>query len=45
MLPRRAVSTATDIAEYLVKKGVPFRKSHEIVGKLVSYCLRNKKFG
>ncbi len=36
-------STATDIAEYLVKKGVPFRKSHEIVGKLVSYCLRNKK--
>ncbi len=36
-------STATDIAEYLVKKGVPFRKSHEIVGKIVAYCLKDKK--
>ena len=36
-------STATDIAEYLVKKGVPFRKSHEIVGKIVAYCLKTKK--
>ncbi|HDQ04867.1 MAG TPA: argininosuccinate lyase [Deltaproteobacteria bacterium] len=32
-------STATDIAEYLVKKGVPFRKAHEIVGKVVAHCL------
>lgn len=36
-------STATDIAEYLVRKGVPFRKSHEIVGKIVAYCLNNQK--
>jgi argininosuccinate lyase len=36
-------STATDIAEYLVKKGVPFRTAHEIVGKIVAYCLGNKK--
>jgi argininosuccinate lyase len=36
-------STATDIAEYLVKKGLPFRKAHEIVGKIVAYCLKNKK--
>lgn len=36
-------STATDVAEYLVIKGVPFRKSHEIVGKIVAYCLKNKK--
>jgi argininosuccinate lyase len=36
-------STATDVAEYLVKKGLPFRKSHEIVGKIVAYCLKNKK--
>lgn len=36
-------STATDVAEYLVRKGVPFRKSHEIVGKIVAYCLKNKK--
>lgn len=36
-------STATDIAEYLVKKGVPFRESHEITGKIVGYCIRAKK--
>lgn len=40
---RGGFSTATDIAEYLVKKGVPFRKSHEIVGKIVAWCLKNKK--
>lgn len=31
-------STATDIADYLTRKGVPFRKSHEIVGRLVRSC-------
>ena len=36
-------STATDIAEYLVKKGIPFRRAHEIVGNIVAYCLKNKK--
>lgn len=36
-------STATDIAEYLVKKGMPFRKAHEITGKLVLYCISEKK--
>ena len=34
---------ATDIAEHLVKKGVAFRQAHEIVGKIVSYCLENDK--
>ena len=34
---------ATDLAEYLLKKGVPFREAHVRVGKLVSYCLENKK--
>ncbi len=29
---------ATDIADYLVKKGMPFRKSHHVVGNLVGYC-------
>lgn len=29
---------ATDIAEYLVCQGVPFRDAHEIVGNLVKYC-------
>ena len=36
-------STATDVAEYLVKKGIPFRRAHEIVGRIVAYCLKNKK--
>lgn len=30
---------ATLLAEYLVKKGLPFRKAHEIVGKMVSHCV------
>ncbi len=32
---------ATDLADYLVGKGVPFRESHEIVGRLVLACERN----
>lgn len=36
-------STATDLAEYLVRKGVPFRQAHEITGKVVRYCINNKK--
>jgi len=39
-----AYSTATDIAEYLVKKGIPFRKAHEITGKIVLYCIQKKKY-
>jgi argininosuccinate lyase len=31
-------STATDIADYLVMKGTPFRQAHEIVGSIVKYC-------
>lgn len=29
---------ATDLADYLVTKDIPFRKAHEIVGSVVSYC-------
>jgi argininosuccinate lyase len=36
-------STATDVAEYLVQKGVPFRQAHEIVGGIVAHCLKYKK--
>lgn len=36
-------STATDLAEYLARKGVPFREAHGIVGRLVVYCLGKKK--
>ncbi len=32
---RRGFSTATDLADYLVRKGVPFRDAHEVVGKVV----------
>ena len=28
--------------EYLCKKGVPFRQAHEITGKIVRYCIKNK---
>lgn len=35
--------TATDAADYLVKKGVPFRDSHHIIGRIVAYCIKNKK--
>lgn len=31
---------ATDVADYLVKKGVAFRVAHEIVGEIVLYCIR-----
>ncbi|MCX8094286.1 MAG: argininosuccinate lyase [Candidatus Goldbacteria bacterium] len=34
---------ATDIADYLVKKGMAFREAYEIVGKLVAYSIENKK--
>lgn len=34
---------ATDVADYLVKKGVPFRDAHKIVGKIVSYCIKKRK--
>ncbi|MEK6679624.1 MAG: argininosuccinate lyase [Nitrospirota bacterium] len=34
---------ATDVADYLVQKGVPFRSSHEIVGRIVSFCLKGKR--
>jgi len=36
-------TNATDAADYLVKKGMPFRKAHEIVGKMVSYALDKGK--
>ncbi len=31
--------TATDLADYLVTKGVPFRRAHEVVGKVIRACL------
>ena len=34
-------TNATDLADYLVRKGIPFRNTHEISGKLVHYCIEN----
>ena len=36
-------STATDLADYLVAKGLPFRDAHEVVGKVVQYLIENNK--
>lgn len=37
-------SNATDIADYLVTKGLPFREAHEVIGKIVLYSIQNKKY-
>ncbi|AJE02220.1 argininosuccinate lyase [Geobacter pickeringii] len=39
----KGFSTATDVADYLVRKGMPFRDAHEVVGKTVAYCIANGK--
>jgi argininosuccinate lyase len=39
----RGLATATDMADYLVRKGVPFRDAHTIVGKVVRYALDEGK--
>ncbi len=39
----RGYLLATELADYLVKKGVPFREAHSIVGHLVQKCLKQKQ--
>lgn len=34
---------ATDLADYLVRRGLPFRQAHEVVGKLVAHCMAQGK--
>lgn len=36
-------SNATDMADYLAKKGMPFREAHAVVGKAVHYCIEKGK--
>ena len=36
-------TNATDVADYLVKKGMPFRNAHEVSGKMVYYCISKDK--
>lgn len=40
----RDFSNATDIADFLAAKGLPFRQAHEVIGKTVLYCIQNGKF-
>jgi argininosuccinate lyase len=37
-------SNATDLADYLVRKGLPFRQAHEVVGKAVLYCIEQQRY-
>ena len=39
----RGFTNATDAADYLVNKGVSFRDAHEIIGRLVLFCIERKK--
>ena len=40
---KRGFINATDLADYLVKKGEPFRSAYKICGEVVSYCIKNGK--
>jgi argininosuccinate lyase len=40
---RRGYSTATDLADYLVRKGTPFRDAHEAVGRAVRLCIESER--
>jgi argininosuccinate lyase len=35
--------TATDLADYLARCGLPFRQAHEVVGRIVRYCVESGK--
>ena len=40
---KKGYTTATDLADYLVKKNISFRDAHKIVGKLVAYAIKKTK--
>jgi argininosuccinate lyase len=40
---KQGYATATDLADYLVKAGLPFRDAHEAVGKTVNYAIARGK--
>ncbi len=37
----RGFTNATDVADYLVKRGLPFRDAHAVSGRMVAYCISN----
>lgn len=40
---KQGFATATDLADYLVKRGLPFRDAHEVVGSAVAYAIQQNK--
>ncbi len=40
---KKGFINATDAADYLVKKGIPFRTAYKIVGQMVAYCIERQK--
>lgn len=40
---KKGFLNATDVADYLVGKGLPFRDTHAVAGKIVFYCIQNSK--
>jgi argininosuccinate lyase len=38
----KGFATATDLADYLVRKGLPFRDAHEVVGSAVGLCVKRR---
>jgi argininosuccinate lyase len=43
IMAEQGYTLATDLADYLVRKGLAFRKAHFVVGQIVQYCSQNKK--
>ncbi len=41
---RQDFSNATDLADYLAKKGLPFREAHEVAGKVVLHCINTGRY-
>lgn len=44
MLAKEGFMNATDLADYLVTKGMPFRDAHAVVGAAVRYCITEKRY-
>ena len=43
-MAKEGFTNATDLADYLVTKGVPFREAHSAVGAAVRYCIKERKY-
>ena len=43
VMAKEGFTLATDLADYLVRKGIPFRKAHFIVGQIVQHCIQHHK--